>query len=82
MPASAALAHLLSGFPLVMMAHVGRCCWQTPRPDQDYPEASPEFQWVRGPYSITTGIAAYQRYLRLQGHRAQATRAGMLTDAG
>jgi hypothetical protein len=52
------------------------CCDCGDHSDQDYPEASPELQWVRGPYSIPTGIAAYQRHLRLHRHPAQATRAG------
>jgi hypothetical protein len=58
------------------------CCDCGDHPDQDYSEVSPELQRVRGPYSITAGIAAYKRHLRLHRHPAHATRAGMLTDAG
>ena len=41
-------------------------------PDQDYADVSPELQRARGPYSITAGIAAYKRHLRLHRHPARA----------
>lgn len=34
-------------------------------PDLDYREVVPEFQRVRGPYSITEGIAAYRKHVAL-----------------
>jgi hypothetical protein len=58
------------------------CCDCGDHPDQDYSEASPELQRVRGPYSIRAGIAAYKRHLRWHRHPAHATRAGMMTDDG
>jgi hypothetical protein len=58
------------------------CCDCGDHPDQDHSEVSPELQRVRGPYSITGGVAAYKRHVRLHRHPSHATRAGMMTDVG
>jgi len=35
------------------------------RPDLDYSEVAPRLQWLRGPRTLTEGLAAYHKHLGL-----------------
>jgi hypothetical protein len=39
------------------------CCDCGDHPDLDYHEVSPEFQRIRGPYTVVAGVAAYEEHL-------------------
>lgn len=39
-------------------------------PDLDYRDIPPRLQWIRGPYPLAAGVAAYDRHLKL-GHEQQ-----------
>ena len=49
------------------------CCDCGDHPDLDYRVASPELQWVRGPYSIADGISAYVEHVRRHRQPARVT---------
>jgi len=40
------------------------CCDCGDDPDLDYRDATAELQQIRGPYTITAGIAAYEQHVR------------------
>ena len=46
------------------------CCDCGDDPNLDYHHACPESQQIRGPYSIASGIAAYERHVRHHGQQA------------
>ena len=41
------------------------CCECGDNPDLDYSQVSPRLQQIRGPYTIATGLAAYEQHLGL-----------------
>lgn len=41
------------------------CCECGDNPDLDYSQVSPRLQQIRGPYTVATGLAAYEQHLRL-----------------
>ena len=45
------------------------CCDCGDHPDLDYSDVSPRLQRIRGPYPIVTGVAAYERHLKLNHER-------------
>ena len=49
------------------------CCDCGDHPDLDCRDVSPEFQRIRGPYSFSAGIAAYEEHVSLC-HRQQPAR--------
>jgi hypothetical protein len=48
------------------------CCDCGDHPDLDYPDVSPELQWIRGPYTFAAGITAYGKHVNLY-HGQQPT---------
>src|ERR1039457_3658506 len=52
------------------------CCDCGDNPRLDYSQVSPRLQWIRGPYSMAAGLAAYEQHLRLRtlgrGHKPSA----------
>lgn len=39
------------------------CCECGDDPDLNYPEVPLKFQWMRGPYLLAAGIAAYEEHV-------------------
>ena len=63
------------------------CCDCGDDPDLDYREVSPQLRWIRGPYPIAAGVAAYGRHVRRYHARhvvpdSMTVRTGGATDDG
>jgi len=54
------------------------CCDCGDHPDLDCRDVSPEFQRIRGPYSFSAGLAAYEEHVSLCHRQQPARRPGCL----
>ena len=58
------------------------CCACGDDAGRDYREVSPSLQLARGPYPITSGVAAYEKHLELHQQPETAYRPETMTNAG
>jgi hypothetical protein len=56
------------------------CCGCGDDPGLDYHDVPPKLQWIRGPYPIAAGVAAYGKHLRL--NHEQVPDARIAADLG